>query len=130
MFCTIEICLLTLEYILTYGHVIHYFKAYTSESYFFFFFFFASDITGWLYLFYNVEMVLDKRQIEVFPYSSWKQITKQRRKLTALTMCLAQKLLMNTPGRGGSRCSAKETGLQDEEERSDQFLKRMFSQLH
>ena len=60
-----------------------------------------------LYLFYTMEMLLDKSKFEQFSYLSSKWIIKLWRQLTMSVMHLAQKLLMNIKCSGGSRSFAK-----------------------
>ena len=66
-----------------------------------------------LYLFWTMEMMLDKKQIRVISLLKFKMGWKDQRQLTTWVTHLAQELLMDVQCSGGSRSSAKEC-LEDE----------------
>ena len=59
-----------------------------------------------LYLFYTIEMMLDKKQIWMIFHSSSKWVIKQWRQLTTPATHLTQELLMNVEFSGGLRSFA------------------------
>ena len=55
-----------------------------------------------------MEMILDKKQIQVIFLFKFRMVIKPRRQLVISAMHLAQERLMNVQHRGGSRSFAKE----------------------
>ena len=71
--------------------------------------FFPKHITCCLfYIYFWLEMMLEKKQIQAIFYSSSKWVVKQQKQLTTSTMHLAQELLMNVQCSHGSRRFGKE----------------------
>ena len=71
--------------------------------------FFPKHITCCLfYIYFRLEVMLEKKQIQAIFYSSSKWIVKQQRQRTTSTMHLAQELLMNVQCSHGSERFGKE----------------------